>query len=162
LHPGDYSSWDYLAGPEIVVDICQAIEARFAIDIASRYELATRPCIVEFGMPADHLEGAIASALWYLEAASRGERTTNAHWGSTTAADAVCPQHRSETSRSPNTRTTPGFGADGNASRATAAASQISHDLYRKLYREPAAALAPGNEKGPHLRAFLLDRGDRI
>ena len=81
LHPSEYSSVDYFDGAEIVVDICHAINERFGIDAASRYRAATRPCIVEFAMPATDTNRAIASALWFVDAAMRGEHTINANWG---------------------------------------------------------------------------------
>jgi len=80
LNPSEYSSVDYFDGAELVVDICQAVSARFEIDAAARYRAATSPCIVEFAMPAADTNDAIASALWYVDAAIRGERTTNANW----------------------------------------------------------------------------------
>ena len=80
-HPSEYSSVDYLDGAEIVVDICQAVGTRFHVDAMSRYRAATSPCVVEFAMPADDTNGAVASALWYVDAAIRGERTINANWG---------------------------------------------------------------------------------
>jgi hypothetical protein len=80
LYPDDYGSVDYLAGAEIAVDICEAASGRFGIDLAPRFHAATVPCVVEFAMPAEDVEGAMASAIWYLDSAVRGERTTNAHW----------------------------------------------------------------------------------
>ena len=91
LYPSEYSSVDYFAGAEIVVDICHAVSERFEIDAAARYRAATRPCIVEFAMAATDTNGAIASALWYVDAAIRGERTTNANWGYDGAGAAIPP-----------------------------------------------------------------------
>jgi hypothetical protein len=80
LHPDDYTSVDYLAGAEIVIDICQVIEERTGINAAARYRQATRPCVVEFSVPASHFTHALAAALWYLAAGLRGERTSNGNW----------------------------------------------------------------------------------
>jgi hypothetical protein len=80
LHPDDYASVDYLAGAEIVIDICQAIEERTGLDATVRYRQATTPCIVEFSVAATHFDQALAAALWYLEAGMRGERTMNGNW----------------------------------------------------------------------------------
>jgi hypothetical protein len=38
---------------------------RFGVDVPARWMQATVPCIVEFSGPAAHVEGALASALWY-------------------------------------------------------------------------------------------------
>jgi hypothetical protein len=81
LHPRDYSSVDYLAGAEIVVDICQAVGERFGINATARYHSATTPCVVEFWAPSEHSDDALGAALWYLSAGLRGERTTNANCG---------------------------------------------------------------------------------
>lgn len=81
VHPREYHSVDYFAGSEIAVDICEAVRARFGLDAVARYRQATRPAIVEFALTAAHVDGAVASALWYLEAALRGERTWMANWG---------------------------------------------------------------------------------
>lgn len=80
LHPHEYTSVDYLAGAEIVIDICQAVEQRTGIDATARYRAATKPCIVEFSVPARHFNDALAASLWYLAAGLRGEQTTNGNW----------------------------------------------------------------------------------
>jgi hypothetical protein len=79
-HPDDYGSVDYLAGAEILIDICQAIEQRTGIDATARYRRATTPCVVEFSVPTSHFNHALAAALWYLAAGLRGERTLNGNW----------------------------------------------------------------------------------
>jgi hypothetical protein len=81
LYHDDYDSVDYLGGAEIVVDICSAMGDKFAIDFLSRCRAATVPCIVEFTGPPQDSEGALASALWYIEAGQRGVATPNANWG---------------------------------------------------------------------------------
>lgn len=81
LHPEAYSSVDYLAGAEIVIDICQAIEDRTGINATERYRGATTPCVVEFTAPTERLRHALCAALWYLGAGLAGRRTTNANWG---------------------------------------------------------------------------------
>jgi hypothetical protein len=80
LHPDDYTSVDYLAGAEIVIDICQTVEQHTGINATTRYRAATKPCIVEFSVPASHFNHALAAALWYLAAGLRGEQTTNGNW----------------------------------------------------------------------------------
>jgi len=80
LHPHDYTSVDYLAGAEIVIDICQAVTQHTRIDATVRYRDATKPCIVEFAVPASHVNRALAAALWHLAAGLRGERTINGNW----------------------------------------------------------------------------------
>jgi hypothetical protein len=81
LHPQPYSSVDYLAGAEIVIDICQAIEDRAGINATARYRKATTPCVVEFSVPTTHLRQALCAVLWYLGAGLAGRRTMNANWG---------------------------------------------------------------------------------
>ncbi len=81
LHPDDYNAVDYLKGPEIPSDICEAVHERFGIDLGKRYRAATTPCIVEFAIPSTSVDEALASAAWYVEAALRGERSANATWG---------------------------------------------------------------------------------
>jgi hypothetical protein len=80
LSPDDYTSVDYLAGAEIMIDICQAIAERTGIDATARYRHATTPCVIEFAVPTSHFDGALAAALWYLAAGLRGERTPNGNW----------------------------------------------------------------------------------
>lgn len=79
LAPHSYSSVDYLAGPEIVVDMCQALKHRTAIDVLARYQAATKPCIVKFRMPSGSLASMLNSALWFVGTAANGERTWNAN-----------------------------------------------------------------------------------
>jgi hypothetical protein len=81
LHPQAYSSVDYLAGAEIVIDICQAVEDRAGINATDRYRKGTKPCVVEFSAPTTHLRQALCAALWYLGAGLANRRTTNANWG---------------------------------------------------------------------------------
>lgn len=81
LHPQAYSAVDYLAGAEIVMDICRAIEDRAGIKATERYRKATTPCVVEFSAPTTHLRHALCAALWYLGAGLAGGRTMNANWG---------------------------------------------------------------------------------
>jgi hypothetical protein len=81
VHPEAYSSVDYLAGGEIAVDVCCAVRERFGVDAPSRWATATVPCIVEFTGPAEHVQGALASALWYVRAGLDGQRTWYANWG---------------------------------------------------------------------------------
>lgn len=80
LHPQAYSSVNYLAGSEIAVDICVGVGERFDIDVLERWDAATSACIVEFVGPVEDLEGALASALWYVESGIRADRTINANW----------------------------------------------------------------------------------
>ena len=80
LHPDAYASVDYLAGAEIVIDICQAIEERTGLDATARYQQATTPCVVEFSVATSHFDQALAAALWYLAAGLRGERSMNGNW----------------------------------------------------------------------------------
>lgn len=79
-HPDDYASVDYLAGAEIVIDICRAINERTGIDATARYGRATIPCVVEFSVRTSHFNHALVAALWYLSAGLRGERTLNGNW----------------------------------------------------------------------------------
>lgn len=79
-HPEAYSSVDYLSGAEIAVDICAAVRERFGIDAPSRWMKATVPCIVEFTSQSEHVQGALASALWYGHAGLDAERTRHANW----------------------------------------------------------------------------------
>lgn len=92
LYPNDYASVDYLAGAEIVIDICQAVEEQTGIDATTRYRDATRPCIVEFSVPANDFNGALAAALWYLAEGLRGERSTHGNWGYCADGTPVPPQ----------------------------------------------------------------------
>jgi hypothetical protein len=73
LRPEDFSSVDYLAAPEIVADICDAVDERFTAGLRDRFERVSVPCIVEFAVPADDVSDALASAAWYLHEALRGE-----------------------------------------------------------------------------------------
>jgi hypothetical protein len=80
LSPGDYGSVDYLAGAEIVIDICRAIEQRTGLEATSRYRHATTPCVVEFWVATRQCDGALAAALWYLAAGLREQQTSHANW----------------------------------------------------------------------------------
>lgn len=80
LHPDAYASVAYLAGAEIVIDICQAIEERTGLDATARYQQATTPCVVEFSVATSHFDQALTAALWYLAARLRGEHSTNGNW----------------------------------------------------------------------------------
>lgn len=91
LHPEEYSAWDYLGGPEIVVDICEAIADRFEIDALERFRLATQPCIIKFRARPTHVSRSLVAALWFVEAAGRGERSINANWGHDGEGSAIPP-----------------------------------------------------------------------
>ena len=80
VSPQSYAAVNYLAGAEIAIDICQAIEASMGLDVTGRYNRATTPCVVEFWVDTSDFNGALAAALWYLEAGLRNERTMNANW----------------------------------------------------------------------------------
>jgi hypothetical protein len=92
LHPRDYSSVDYFAGAEIVIDVCHAIEDRFQIDVSGRYREQTTACVVEFSMPTQNFGYALSASLWYLESGLRGERTINANWGHGGDGAAIAPE----------------------------------------------------------------------
>jgi len=91
VRPRDYGSVDYLAGAEIMIDICHAIGDRFQLDASARYIEQTTPCVVEFSAPAERLGHALSAALWYLESGLRGERTTSANWGYSGHGLAIAP-----------------------------------------------------------------------
>lgn len=80
MFPGDYGAVDYLAGSEIVIDICKAIEEATGLDATARYTRATTPCVVEFSVAASEFDGALSAALWYLDAGLRDERTPSGNW----------------------------------------------------------------------------------
>jgi hypothetical protein len=92
LHPRDYSSVDYFAGAEIVIDICHAIEDRFQIDASRRYREQTTACVVEFSAPTESFGYALSAALWYVESGLRGARTMNANWGYGGDGMAIAPE----------------------------------------------------------------------
>ncbi|UTI63334.1 hypothetical protein NBH00_18500 [Paraconexibacter antarcticus] len=82
LHAERYpGTVDYLAGAEIVVDICDAVAAAYDLPLHRRYLDATRPCIVEIIMPGDASPSVLDTAAWYVEAAVLGQTTSEAHWG---------------------------------------------------------------------------------
>ena len=81
LYPREYSSVDYLNGSEIPVDICDAARERHGLDLLTRYQERSQPCIVEFTAPATNADYALASAAWYVSARLQDEHTPNANWG---------------------------------------------------------------------------------
>ena len=92
LWPDAYGAWDYLGGAEIVVDICSAVGRCLGADVLARYQQRTTPCIVEFVMEAQHVDRALAAAAWYVDAAARGEHTTNANWGHDGRGEVIPPE----------------------------------------------------------------------
>jgi hypothetical protein len=96
LHPHDYASVDYLAGAEIVIDICEAIEERAGIDVTARYRRMTTACVVEFSVATSvatrDFDSTLSAALWYLAAGLRGERTIDANWSYCADNVAVAPE----------------------------------------------------------------------
>jgi hypothetical protein len=76
-----------------VEDVCIAVRDRFGLDLAARRSRAATPCVVEIALPARDAARAVATAAWYVEAALRGEETTNAHWGYDGRGQAIGPEH---------------------------------------------------------------------
>jgi hypothetical protein len=72
VNPRPSGTVDYLASPEIVVDIAAGARSEVGVDVLERFERATEPCIVKFEAPL--WSGAVSTALWFLyEMLHKGE-----------------------------------------------------------------------------------------
>ena len=68
-----YGSSEFVRIPEIIEDICLAARRVLQVDLESRFERASTPCIVEFAAPPHETDKALTAACWYAEATLRGE-----------------------------------------------------------------------------------------
>jgi hypothetical protein len=73
FRPHEFMSRDYLAGPEIVEDLCLGYGEEDAPAMYAQYQKATEPRIVVFRMPGAERPEAVGAALMYLHHESRGE-----------------------------------------------------------------------------------------
>lgn len=69
----DFSTWHYLDGPEIVLDICNCAKEVFKIDLMKLYQESTLPCVVKFEYEDRNIKN-IGYALFYLYTIIKGDK----------------------------------------------------------------------------------------